>query len=251
MIIGIITSTVYDKSIKTTLPINEKKSVLGYELEYTGLIPAADGKDKVFINIDGKENYAKFYWSEYSRAYMVAPAVRNTILRDLYISPIQIIPAGGNANHSQDTHEHVLLKKKSDVEWNGYTLNLQGYDMNSQHMTGDGGDVGIAAIIQVTNKDKNIDTQIKPLVKMEANQKKVSAVVLPGSSVKVYINGINVENKSLDLAIIDPKETESKKTESPEMLAAEISVKPLINILWLGTVIMIIGFFFSLYYRRY
>jgi hypothetical protein len=112
------------------------------------------------------------------------------------------------------------------------------------------GDMGIAAIIKVINSDKKIDTVIKPRLKMEANQKKVSAVNLPGSSLKVYINGINVENKSLDLAIIDPESKESKKTDSPEMLAAEISIKPLINILWLGTVIMIVGFLFSLYHRR-
>ncbi len=250
MIIGIITSSVYDKAVKTTLPLGEKKTIFGYELEYAGRIPAADGKDKVYVKINGKDSYAKFYWSEYSRAYMVSPSVRNQILQDLYVSPIQIIPAGGN-NNTQDSHKHITLEKNKDISWKGYILTLQGYDMNAQAMMGGANDMGIAALIHVINKEKNIDDVIKPLIQIAGNQKKVFQVELPGSPVKIYINGINVENKSLDLAIIDPDGNQEKQNGQKELLAAEISVKPLINILWLGTVIMVIGFFFSLYHRRY
>ena len=250
MIIGIITSSVYDKAVKTTLPLGEKKTIFGYELEYAGRIPAADGKDKVYVKINGKDSYAKFYWSEYSRAYMVSPSVRNQILQDLYVSPIQIIPAGGN-NNTQDSHKHITLEKNKDINWKGYILTLQGYDMNAQAMMGGANDMGIAALIHVINKEKNIDDVIKPLIQIAGNQKKVFQVELPGSPVKIYINGINVENKSLDLAIIDPDGNQEKQNGQKELLAAEISVKPLINILWLGTVIMVIGFFFSLYHRRY
>ena len=250
MIIGIITSSVYDKAVKTTLPLGEKKTIFGYELEYAGRIPAADGKDKVYVIINGKDSYAKFYWSEYSRAYMVSPSVRNQILQDLYVSPIQIIPAGGN-NNTQDSHKHITLEKNKDINWKGYILTLQGYDMNAQAMMGGANDMGIAALIHVINKEKNIDDVIKPLIQIAGNQKKVFQVELPGSPVKIYINGINVENKSLDLAIIDPDGNQEKQNGQKELLAAEISVKPLINILWLGTVIMVIGFFFSLYHRRY
>ncbi len=250
MIIGIITSSVYDKAVKTTLPLGEKKTIFGYELEYAGRIPAADGKDKVYVKINGKDSYAKFYWSEYSRAYMVSPSVRNQILQDLYVSPIQIIPAGGN-NNTQDSHKHITLEKNKDISWKGYILTLQGYDMNAQAMMGGANDMGIAALIHVINKEKNIDDVIKPLIQIAGNQKKVFQVELPGSPVKIYINGINVENKSLDLAIIDPDGKQEKQNGQKELLAAEISVKPLINILWLGTVIMVIGFFFSLYHRRY
>jgi len=250
MIIGIITSSVYDKAVKTTLPLGEKKTVFGYELEYAGRIPADDGKDKVYVKINGKDSYAKFYWSEYSRAYMVSPSVRNQILQDLYVSPIQIIPAGGN-NNAQDSHKHITLEKNKDINWKGYILTLQGYDMNAQAMMGGANDMGIAALIHVINKEKNVDEVVKPLIQIAGNQKKVSQVELPGSPVKIYINGINVENKSLDLAIIDPDGKQEKQNGQKELLAAEISVKPLINILWLGTIIMVIGFFFSLYHRRY
>jgi cytochrome c-type biogenesis protein CcmF len=251
MIIGIITSSVYDKELKTTLPIDEKKSVYGYELEYKGLIPAPDGKDKVKIMIDGEVSYAKFYWSEYSRAYMVAPSVRNQLLRDLYISPIQIIPAAGSENYIENEHLHVTLKKNSDIEWRGYRLNLQGYDMDSQRMMNGRGDPGIAAIIRVVSIEKGIDTVIKPMVKMSATEKEASAVILPGSGMKIYVNGINVENRSLDLAVIEPDEQGKSEAKQGEMLAVEVSVKPLINILWLGTIVMIIGFLISLYHRRY
>ena len=250
MIIGIITSSVYDKAVKTTLPLGEKKTVFGYELEYAGRIPAADGKDKVYVKINGEDSYAKFYWSEYSRAYMVSPSVRNQLLQDLYVSPIQIIPAGGD-NNTQDSHKHITLEKNKDINWKGYILTLQGYDMNAQDMMSGANDMGIAALIHVLNKEKNIDEVIKPLIQIAGNQKKVSHVELPGSPVKIYINGINVENKSLDLAIIDPEGKQEKQNGQKELLAAEISVKPLINILWLGTIIMVIGFFFSLYHRRY
>ena len=248
MIIGIITSSVYDKSEKTTLSLGETKNVFGYDLEYGGRTPSADGKDKVLVKINGSDSYAKFYWSEYSRAYMVAPSVQNRLLEDLYISPIQIIPAGGNG-HKENNHEHITLQKNEDIKWGDYILILQGYDMNSQDMMGGSADMGIAAVIHVKNNNKKIDEIIKPIIKMSGNQRNVSQVDLPGSKVKLYINGINVENKSLDLALINPESKAKKKSDQKEMLAAEISIKPLINILWLGTILMIIGFFFSLYHR--
>ena len=85
MFIGIIASSGYDQSVKLTFPKDTPKEVYGYQIVYKGRIPAPDGKDRVVLEVDGNQTMAKFYWSDYSQAYMVGPAVKNTILQDYYV----------------------------------------------------------------------------------------------------------------------------------------------------------------------
>ena len=54
------------------------------------------------------------------------------------------------------------------------------------------------------------------------------------------------EETVVELAVID----ESKpKEEMPETLVITASVKPFINLVWGGTVVMVLGFYFSLLTR--
>ncbi len=240
MIIGIITSSVYDRAQKVTLPMHTDTNVFGYTLTYNGKIPSPDGKDKVDISINHQTYFAKFYWSDYSQAYMVGPAVKNTFLQDYYVSPIQIIPAEKSWSNTSE----LELKKGQTVPYKDYLLRFTGYDMNGHQMQA--GDVHIAAIIEVYDTSgKRIDT-IKPAMVMRGRDKKNIPAELPDKSYQVMIKGINVENGSLKLAMAGKKGQDTRYA-GKELLAVEVSVKPLINVLWLGTVLLVVGFLLALY----
>ena len=242
MFIGIITSSVYDSHVKVTLPKDMPRIVMGYSLEYGGKVDSPDGKDKVLIKINGKQSHAKFYWSDYSRAYMVAPSVTNMLLRDLYISPIQIIPKEEVASRSG---KNISLKKNTPHTLNdNVTLLFKGYEMGTHGMND--GTITVAAVIDVLDNNNNVLETIRPTVKMVGDKKEMVPATITQTKDEIFLAGINVEQQSISLKISsnDPNNPHSVKAE---LLAVEVSIKPLINILWLGTILIILGFFLAGY----
>jgi cytochrome c-type biogenesis protein CcmF len=243
MLVGMITSSVYDKSEKVTLPKDEVVQVLGYNVQYKGKQASADGKDKVIISINGKsDTYANFYWSDYSRAYMVAPSVINKILHDLYISPIQIIPAGENRPES----DKIILKKGDTIPFQNYSLRFTGYDLGNHEMGG--GEMMITALIEIWQESEENKQLIKPAIFVKGNDRNLRSAGFMDTGREVFISGINVESNSISISITK-EANNSNDTVSKEILAAEVSIKPLISILWIGTIILIAGFFVSLFNR--
>ena len=244
MLIGIITSSVYDSSKRVTLPMDTPIHIMGHEVEYNGKVPSPDGKDKVMLKINNKREIAKFYWSDYSRAYMVGPAVQNTFLRDFYVSPIQIIPPEKSWSNARE----VELKKGSKISFGDYQLKFLKYDMGNHGMQS--GDIHLAAEIAVFDKAGADLGIIKPAMVMRGQKKEIIPAELPDKKQKAMIKGINVETGSLTIAVSggnDSKDIYAGK----ELLAVEISVKPLISVLWLGTILLVIGFILTTYqYRR-
>ena len=241
MVIGIVTSSVYDTSLKTTFPLGKEKEALGYKITYNGRIPSPDGKDKVAVKINGKELFAKYYWSDYSRAFMIAPAVSNSVLRDVYLAPIQII----SENDEKMSTESLDLIKGEKAIFQDWQFLFKDYDMRQHEMQS--GDVRVNAVVDVYGKDGSFLETIEPGLIFSGNKHKYEHVHLPGSERKVFLTGVNVDKKLIKLAISKESGNEEKE---PERLAAEISVKPLISILWLGTVLLILGFFLSMFQRR-
>ena len=242
MMIGIITSSVYDKTDKISLPIGASRNILGYDMTYMGFRISGDGKDEAIINIfkDGEkvcEANAKFYWSEFNQAYMRNPSVHNFWLKDLYISPIQLVPA----DESEQGHL-VNLIKDYIVYFEDYTLKFVGYEMDSHDM--DVEEIHVQALINGSGPDGNF--VLKPSIKVKGNEKSIIQDRLPGTERDVYLHSVNIDEGSLTLMIDYEKDHAETSDSKKEMLAIEITEKPLINLLWLGTFIMIAGLVVSL-----
>jgi len=243
MLIGIITSSSYETNTRTTLPINSPKQVMNYQMKYLGFRTGADGKDEAVIQIAGAgsntlEASPKFYWSEFNQAFMRNPSVHNLWVKDLYISPIQVIPADQGTNASK-----LMIKKSETVYFENYLLNFEGYEMNDHSNVANS--IEVYALIQFRQDDGNA-FMIKPGIRVTGQQQQLLPADLPGTGRAVNIQNIDIDNGTLTLAI----DHESSNEKQPgEMLAVEITEKPLINILWLGTIVMIIGVSVSLINR--
>ena len=194
MLIGIITSSVYDYSTKITLPQNTSTSIFGYDLNYLGKKDSPDGKDKVLININDKQSFAKFYWSDYSQAYMVAPSVKNNLFQDLYISPIQIIPA----NENQAAFDEIRIKKGETKTFEDKMIQFVDYDMSS-HAMGTS-DMTIAAVLKIFDKEGNFLKEIRPAIGVSGKDRSN----VPADFVdqrNVSIQGVLVDQKELIIGL--------------------------------------------------
>jgi len=245
MMIGIITSSAYEKVEKITLPIGTEKSVLGYEMTYTGFRLSNDGKDAAVVEVQRNgskllEAEPKFYWSEFNQAYMRNPSVHNLWLKDLYISPIQLIAAEKKREGTT-----VTLTENKEVPFENYFLIFRGYEMNGHERTE--GEIFIQAIINGSGPGGEFT--IRPAIKVVNQNKSVIPVNLTGTNRQVQIEGINFEAKSIALKIYNNINESENSEENKEMLAIEITEKPLINLLWIGTALMIAGLVISIINR--
>ncbi len=242
MMIGIITSSVYEKTDKISLPIGTSRSIMGYDMTYMGFRLSNDGKDEAIINIfqDGAkvcEAKTKFYWSEFSQAYMRNPSVHNLWLKDLYISPIQVVPA-----EEHDDGHLINLIENENVYFEEYTLKFAGYEMDPHDIDVD--EIHVQAIINGSGPNGNF--VLKPAIKVRGQKRSVIHDRLPDTERDVHLNSVNIEERSLTLMIDHDKDQVDIADSKKEMLAIEITEKPLIILLWLGTIIMIVGFVVSL-----
>jgi cytochrome c-type biogenesis protein CcmF len=244
MMIGIITSSVYSSVTKTTLPLDSSKNVMGYDMKYIGFREGADGKNEAVIEISANggsafESRPKFYWSKFNQAYMRNPDVHNLWLKDLYVSPIQVIPP-------EESEPGATLKVVQDQPqtFEDLTITLLGYDMG-QHGEGNASEMRVAAKLQVVKGDETYE--IQPTIVVRGDRREVLPDKLPGTDREVTIQGISVEEKSLTLGIGGG--TAIDKPAPKELLAVEITEKPLINLLWLGTFIMMGGMIVSIHNR--
>lgn len=242
MIVGIVISSVYDVNKKALLSVGEEKNVLGYQLKYTGMKKNAEGKEEAIINIlSGNSQFQaapNFYWSDYNRGYMRNPSVHNLWLKDLYISPIQVIPAGQNTQGSE-----LTLFKNKPVYFEDYLIEFKGYEIDRQDMSEPS--IYIPAILSINYNGQQII--INPAIRIENNTKEVLPAKLPMVDREISIKEINVNDNSLKINITD--KNDGKHNTNKEMLAIEVTEKPLINLLWLGTFLLIGGMIISIINR--
>lgn len=243
MLVGIITSSVYDVAERVTLPKDEHKEVLGYLVQYRGKESAADGKDKVLLTVNkDRETFARFYWSDYSQAYMVSPSIVYTFLEDLYISPIQILSADDAPGVDK-----IEIRKYGETKFDNYTFRFIKYEMKSGEHQSAGEHMVIWARLEVLDNYGKSLGEIKPGIRIKGQKQENLPATIPGTQRNVNIDGVSVEQEILRLAV----DKTVIKTGEPakEMLAAEVSRKPLINILWLGTIVLGAGFITAIYNR--
>ena len=246
MMIGIITSSVYEKIEKASLTLGVPKTVLGYEMTYRGFILSDEGKDAAVIRVTKAgselyEAYPKFYWSQFNQSYMRNPDVQNLWLKDLYIAPIQVIPA-----EVTEPGKKVTLTEGSPVKFETMILEFKGYEMGGHQMNAD--HIFVQAVIEGTGPSDLF--VLKPAIQIESQRRTVLADTLPASKRIVRIDAINVDEKAIVVFIGDEDKAGSKSDNGPgEMLAVEVTEKPLINLLWFGTFLMMAGFIVALYNR--
>jgi len=242
MFIGIITSSMYDRSEKITLPLGEfQKTSLGYELKFLGFVKMPDGKDraKVLVKTDygTYEAYPRFYFSTYTNSYMASPDVKMQLTKDIYISPISFVP-GKNAKQKE-----ITLKKGAEYSSANLKIKFEKFEvsMGADKPT-------VKALLSVELRDNNYQKQysIKPAIWMVNGKMEAESVRIPESDYQVKIKSVDAEAGTVKLELMNLNAADFK---AKDILSVEISEKPLINILWFGTFIMMGGLFLTLFFR--
>lgn len=242
MLIGIIISSFFSTSEKINLPNGEVvETPFGIQLRFEGKIPEKDGRDRMRIAIiqNNEEKWVakpRFFFSEYNQAWMASPDIDYQLFGDIYIAPIQYMPA------NQTNSQQFIFGVGKEQRYGDLTLKFLGFEVNN-HMEGNALLVGARFELQYTKDGYPQKEIIMPKVEMTAGKMKKESV--PFGNYRFEIASLNANTKEVALIVHD----QSNRSLSRDILSLEISRKPFISFMWLGTFVLVLGMALSFFDR--
>jgi cytochrome c-type biogenesis protein CcmF len=241
LLIGILGSGSFDEEKQIVLRQDEPQQVFGYQIIFKSITQEATEKPSVNLEVhDGNKVHTfspKLYFSQYNNAMMREPDIKIFPLKDLYLSPIEV--------KSPDQHaQHPMLElAKGQAETIGeYNIEFVRFE-TGQH--GQPGSMSVGAVLKVNSK--GIEQEITPKILVAADGQQTYAPVelpVPHHPTKgidnphVTLAGMSVEQKKVLLSFHGlGEETATHKAE----LILEVSIKPLMMVVWTGVVLIIGG----------
>jgi cytochrome c-type biogenesis protein CcmF len=250
LFLGVIGSARYSVEENVALPLNETVDVLGYRLTYKGATEIPNDKEKYHFNVVVQKDDKAFllqpvmYYSDYSEGIMKNPDIANLFIKDLYLSPMAL-EEGGMFSPS-DMH---TFKKGEEKEIDGMKIKFNDFDrskFDAEKMQS--GKMNIMGAELEVTKDGKTE---KIIAEQEISQNGIVPIPVKSENIPgytFYFTKLSItEEASIDIAVIE--DSKQRNEPIPETLVITASIKPFINLVWAGTVIMVIGFFLSLLVR--
>jgi len=259
--LGIIASSKYSREENLSLELNRPQNAFGYTLTYMGATPFQDPNNKtdtkyhfnVKVERDNKEMLLQpvMYYSEYSKGLMKNPDIANFVTKDFYLSPMGLVEP---ELFSED--ELIELKKGEEKKIGNVSVQFNDFDFGNIDKGGkeiQSGNYTIGAIIKV--KDTKYTETLEPKIKYTEGNAEYLVAKITGNDiynfyfVKMTVKGEDDGGPTATIAVVNSKNG-SLTPKADETLVLTASVKPFINVLWTGTVVLVLGFFLSILKRR-
>ena len=246
-ILGVIGSAAYSKHVDIDLIKNEPKEALGYQLIFTGYNPIENNTKYAFnINLKkGDKNYTIspiMYISEFNNGLMREPAILNMWTKDFYISPL------GYDEGTNDSHNHgqvIDLEKGGSSELNGAKISFDRFDMPAETMQAmqEGKDFQMGAVLSLEFQGKKESFEL--LRKSVSGQVQFTDYTSQNAGLKIQL--LNLTAGKIQISVSNPNEASQENVQQnpKEVLSISASVKPFINLVWAGVLVMFVGFFVS------
>lgn len=252
LFLGVIGSARYSVEENVALPLGEPKEALGYILTYKGATEIPNDPEKYHFNVIVQKDDKAFllqpvmYYSEYSEGIMKNPDIANLVTKDLYLSPMALEEPGQFTPN--DIHS---FQKGEEKEINGMKVKFIDFDrskFNREEM--ESGKLNImGAELEVTVDGKTEKLVIEQEMS-ESGSMPIPAQLQSNHNITFYFTKMSVAGESsIDIAIVDSHKMQQEQN-APETLILTASIKPFINLVWAGTIVMVIGFYLSLLVRH-
>jgi cytochrome c-type biogenesis protein CcmF len=254
LFLGFISSERYDEQKTLTLEKGIPVEALGYEMTYKGYVPV--DRDRYGFLVEMKKNgkihtvAPTMYYSDFTKGIMRHPDLKNLLTRDVYVAPLSLEePTPGR-------REQALELMKGE-EGTAGDLRIRFKDF---------GDVDRTAMIE--GREFSISATLRVFESKSAKPKDVTVAILGSQSGMKPIPATltTTDGKSYELIldrIMPDREDPSRSKvalkvvlpEDPsvpmrgETLVVEASIKPMINLVWMGTVTLVVGFLLTIIRR--
>jgi cytochrome c-type biogenesis protein CcmF len=237
MLLGILASSAFTFTEKLILPRDEKRSALGVDFTYRGTTGTFMDKDNAIIialdeNGDTTEVFPGFYFSRKLNGIMKKPHIKRELFYDLYMAPQEIREMPGS--------QGLVLKKGQAQTIGEYTIRFVDFDILPHSSSAA---MSVGARLEVTHNSKM--EKISPYLAYDPsggtdNIESRPVRLFSNSDYRISIRHVYADNGAVVLSI--PGLIESGP---PDKLIVDVSVKPGMNLLWLGAIFVFAGMAFS------
>lgn len=215
ILIGSIASYGYERKEVVSLPIDRTVHIMGYDLGYRGMDRKGwgieiDGKNKVYLEIRSTR-----------KGSANLPLILSSFSRDLYISLSDFIPDPNALS--------LYIKKGEEKRINGYRIRFLGFEISGM-MGSRGAEVRAKLHVEGPGGSRG---DIAP--GMDFSGMPTGRGIIPGDGV-VELAKIRADEGMIYLKIYG-----LGGRKRSEMLIVEISEKPLVGMVWTGTIMMLVG----------
>jgi cytochrome c biogenesis factor len=105
-----------------------------------------------------------------------------------------------------------------------------------------------SAIVRIYSTKDSADISLRAAMNMQTTELTPEPITLPGTSQQISFAKLiaqkgNLASSQVEIAFRDMSKPLQKKKE---VFTVEVSIKPLINLVWLGVILMVTGFFISI-----
>ena len=240
MVLGILASSGYASSEQLKLLSGESASAYGYDITFVRRVEEED-VEKSHLEVTlarGNETIVarpRLYISPYNGQEMRSPFLRRGFFDDLYLSPLE---------YRRLQPENVLYMTKGEpVAYGDWSLTFERFDVGSHAQSGA---MRVGAVITAVSPEDSVE--FTPILESSGSTRKPIPTALPGTDLTFALQAMSVEQRLIELLVDDPA---ALVDDNPgELLFADISRKPLIGLVWTGTVVIIIGVCLSYWRRR-
>ena len=249
MFLGFAASSKYDSKQTVSLKRNQAVEALGYHLTYTGYRPI-DGEKFAFnvrVEKDGKEFSLApiMYFSSYNEGLMRNPDIVNLITKDFYLAPLSLEQPG--ASQSPDKSE--LIQGQSG-HFGSVDLAFLGVDrpVFTTASIGRGEPLTVKLGYRVRGQAPGT------LEFRSASGTRRFEPVLVQDRYSITVSDLR-ESGDGRAAILAEVTDLLAQNSAPgaqadaDILVAEASVKPFINLVWSGVIIIVVGFLVTIVRR--
>ena len=249
MLIGVMASSAFDSSQRVSIPRGGSATAdqFGAQLGYNGMAHQLDyPNNELLITLDEgsgpREVRPQLYYSARMDGIMRRPYISRNFAYDLYLAPQQIM-AG-------DEDDGLVMHDGDTKEVAGVKITFTGFDV----VTPESGEMGGAGMSVTANLEVNnygTVSRIGPTIRQATDESGRPAmvnepgkIVVDGHEYDVEIAKIFADDGTVVLNI--PGLTGG----APDQLVLDVSKKPMINMVWFGTTLILIGSILSIYRRR-
>lgn len=255
LFLGFIASSKYDDKRTLSLVEGQPVEALGYMLTYAGYAPIDKEKYAFHVHVEkgGHRSTVSpiMYYSEYTKGLMRNPDILNLITKDFYLAPMSLEQKSDAEKANQ---EKVQFRRGETKQIGDIQVTFVDFDFPVMEKAAmlEGKDVRIGAKLSVSEYGKKPMTVIP--AKLISKGENTDQPARYADKYEFTIIGMRPdreakENSTVEVGISNLTRIASAATDQRDILVVEASVKPYINLVWAGVIVVLLGFLVTIFRR--
>jgi cytochrome c-type biogenesis protein CcmF len=253
MFLGFVASSKFQDKRTVSLEQNKPQTVMGYQLTYVGYRTV--GNEKYAFDVLATKDGQSFrispvmYYSKYNDGLMRNPDIRNLYSHDFYLAPLSLEQPSSVTNAGVTSVDLKLGEEKTVGE---LKVKFEDFDFpeNQREAMMEGKDVEIGARLLVSEIEKRKPpVEVVPKKAMHQGQMTDEPVTY-ANNYQINLDALrpdqeNRDNSRITVSVKDlvvAQAAEQAEAGKADTLIAEATVKPFINLVWSGLIILLVGF---------